>query len=101
MVDIGTTATQFVWHLDTEAQADYRLEFYSNDACDPSGSGEGATFLDAIVVTTDANGHADGTTVTAIPAGSGKSVSMTATRLVGANQLARSTSEFSPCRVTP
>jgi parallel beta-helix repeat protein len=101
VIDNATTATQFVWDLDTEANADYRLEFYSNEVCDPSGSGEGQTFLDAIVVTTDANGHADGATVTATPAGSGKWVSMTATRLNGANQVARSTSEFSPCRVTP
>ena len=49
---------------------------------------------------TNANGHANGQTVTAIAAGPGKQVTMTATKLVGAGT-SRSTSEFSPCRATP
>jgi CSLREA domain-containing protein len=35
----------------------FRLEFFANDNPDPSGFGEGANFLGAAVVTTDANGE--------------------------------------------
>jgi hypothetical protein len=93
------TATEVEWELETEPNATYRLEFYANDACDASGSGEGQTLLDTIEATTDANGDADDTTTTALPAGVGKHVSMTATRLVGAGLVARSTSELSPCEL--
>ena len=34
----------------------YRLEFFANTRCDPSGFGEGETFLGAVNVTTDATG---------------------------------------------
>ena len=96
----SASATDVEWELETDANTTYRLEFFSNDACDPSGSGEGQTLLDTIEVTTNANGDADRTTTTAIPAGLGKHVSMTATKLVGANLVARSTSELSPCELT-
>jgi parallel beta-helix repeat protein len=89
------SATEVEWDLETEPNATYRLEFFVNDACDPSGSGEGQTHLDTIQVTTDANGDADDTTPLALPVG--KHVTMTATRLVGAGLTARSTSELSPC----
>ena len=93
-IDAATT-TEVEWELETVAGKTYRLEFFANDACDPSGSGEGQTFLGTIEVTTDNNGEADDTTPLAVPAG--KFVSMTATRLTDGNLLARSTSEFSPC----
>jgi trimeric autotransporter adhesin len=93
-IDDATT-TEVEWELETVAGKTYRLEFFANDACDPSGSGEGQTFLGTIDVTTDNNGEADDTTPLAVPAG--KFVSMTATRLNDANLVARSTSEFSPC----
>jgi hypothetical protein len=38
--------------------ADYRLEFFGNDAADPSGFGEGQTFLGFTDVTTDGAGGA-------------------------------------------
>jgi parallel beta-helix repeat protein len=96
---IAATATRFTWELDSEASTDYRLDFFASDTCDPSGSGEGQTFLDSIQVTTDANGHVNDKTVTALAAGAGKQVTMTATELVGAG-VSRSTSEFSPCKAT-
>ncbi len=92
-------ATSVDWELDTVPLSDYRLDFFASSACDPSGSGEGETYLDSISVTTDANGHIDGSTVTAIAAGAGMQVTMTATKTVGAGT-SRSTSEFSPCRAT-
>jgi len=94
----NATATQFTWELDSEPLTSYRLDFFASAACDPSGSGEGETYLDSIQVATDANGHVDGQTVTAIAAGVGKQVTMTATELSGV--ASRSTSEFSPCRLT-
>jgi parallel beta-helix repeat protein len=96
---IAANPTRFTWELDSEPLTDYRLDFFVSNACDPAGSGEGETFLDSIQVTTDANGHVNDKTVTAIAAGAGKQVTMTATELVGAGT-SRSTSEFSPCRAT-
>ncbi len=95
----AATAVDFTWELDSEPATDYRLDFFVSDTCDPSGSGEGATFLDSIKVTTNNNGHVANQTVTAIAAGAGKQVTMTATKLVGAGT-SRSTSEFSPCQAT-
>jgi len=40
------------------ATTTYVLEFFSNAALDPSGHGEGQTFLGSITVTTDATGKA-------------------------------------------
>ena len=74
---------------------DYRLEFFVSDTCDPSGSGEALTHVKTIEVGTDGNGDADEDT--AITAALGQQVTMTATKLVGTDEVARSTSELSPC----
>jgi parallel beta-helix repeat protein len=97
---VGATAVQFDWELNSTPATAYRLDFFASDTCDPSGSGEAETFLDSIQVNTNNNGFVNGQTVTAIAAGSGKQVTMTATKLAGAGT-SRSTSEFSPCRATP
>jgi hypothetical protein len=101
----GATATTVDWTLESEPGQRYRLEFYANDACDGSGSGEAQTYLGSIDTRTDANGNADvdGSTVTAIPAGAGRHVSMTATAVVLTGAFPnlvlapRSTSELAPC----
>jgi parallel beta-helix repeat protein len=96
----AATAVDVTWEFDAEAATDYRFDFFVSDTCDPSGSGEGETFLDSIKLATNNNGHINPTTTaTAIAAGAGKQVTMTATKLVGAGT-SRSTSEFSPCRAT-
>jgi CSLREA domain-containing protein len=69
---------------------DFRVEFFSNSECDPSGNGEGETFLDATTVTTDANGDAS-FTVTLASTVSDPYITATAT---GPNN---NTSEFSKC----
>jgi len=52
--------------------ASFRLEFFSNVVADPSGMGQGQTFLGAVEVMTDATGAADfSATVAAMPAGQG------------------------------
>ena len=95
--------------LESDPNTRYRLEFYANDTCDPSGSGEAQTYLGSTVVTTNANGDADGSTVTPVAAGAGKRVSMTATpvsiSVIGGFPptfvfTPRSTSELSPCELT-
>ena len=45
--------------FDSAASKTYRLEFFGNDALDPSNYGEGKTFLGSTDVTTNASGHAD------------------------------------------
>jgi parallel beta-helix repeat protein len=94
----AASGVQFDWQLESAPLTSYRLDFFVSGACDPAGSGEGETFLDSIQVNTNANGFVNGQTVTAIAAGVGKQVTMTATKLQGA--ASRSTSEFSPCRLT-
>jgi CSLREA domain-containing protein len=67
----------------------YRIEFFSNSACDQSGFGEGETFLSAISVTTDALGTAS----FSVPSGSNVTATATDPQL--------NTSEFSACRTGP
>ena len=48
----GVTGT-----LNSTASATFRVELFSNTACDPSGNGEGQTFLGFVSVTTDGSGN--------------------------------------------
>lgn len=41
------------------SNADFRVELFGNDECDPSGYGEGLVFLDYEILTTDGAGQAD------------------------------------------
>ena len=45
------------WDLDSESGQTYRLDFYANTSCDPSGSGEGETYLGSDVETTTVDGR--------------------------------------------
>jgi hypothetical protein len=78
--------------LNSNASSNYRIEFFSSPAADPTGYGEGATFLGSVQpVSTDASGNA---TINANLAGTtiptGHYVTATATNLATNN-----TSEFS------
>lgn len=89
------------WELDSESNQTYRLDFYANTSCDPSGSGEGETYLGSQTVTTTVDGHGpdgtgDKTFTPATPLAAGQVVTMTATEQLASGKL-RSTSEFSPC----
>jgi uncharacterized repeat protein (TIGR01451 family) len=44
--------------LNSTPNKTFKLDFFSNDACNPTGFGEGQTFLDSFKVTTDASGNA-------------------------------------------
>jgi len=75
--------------LDSTPSATFRIELFMNDACDPSGYGEGGLFLAALDATTDAAGHAE--FLFPLPSVEGVGLAATATDAAG------NTSEFSPC----
>lgn len=54
----GSTSTTFRFTLNSEPSRAYRIDFYSSPAPDPSGFGEGKTYLGTVSVTTDASGNA-------------------------------------------
>jgi len=53
--------------LNGQPSTAYRIEFFSNATCDPSGFGQGMTFLTAMSVTTDASCHANLTGIVTDP----------------------------------
>jgi hypothetical protein len=76
--------------LNSTPNTAFRVEFFANDACDPSGNGEGQTYLGFANTMTDAEGNAEfSTDVDAAAAGD----QITAT----ATDPADNTSEFSQC----
>ncbi len=76
--------------LNSVASTDFVVDFYSSAACDPSGNGEGQTFLGSTSPTTDNAGNASfGPVSFPIPAGQPV---VTATAIRNTD-----TSEFSPC----
>ena len=76
--------------LDSKPNAAYTIDFYSNDECDqPSGFGEGKTWLGTSMVTTDGAGRVDIDATLSVAAGTG--VAATAT------DAENNTSEFSQC----
>jgi hypothetical protein len=80
--------------LDSTTSTSFRIELFSSPNCDPSGAGEGKTFLGSTDVTTDGAGHATfSSSVPTLPAG--QAVTATATSAAG------DTSEFSACFTSP
>lgn len=77
--------------LNSAAAQAFTLDFYGNDECDPSGNGEGQTYLGTASVTTDATGNVafEQTLNVSAP---GKFITATATDAAG------NTSEFCACR---
>ena len=79
--------------LNSAANTIFRVEFFSNSACDPPGNGEGETFLGVSTdVTTDGSGDASPTIIflTTVPVG--QFITATAT------DPSNNTSEFSACQ---
>jgi Right handed beta helix region len=77
----------------------FALDFFSNHQCDPSGSGEGETYLGSTVAATDGSGNATFSATVPADVLTGDVVTATATDSGG------NTSEFSACtnitQVTP
>lgn len=71
----------------------FRVEIFASTAADPSGSGEGHTYLGFANVTTDASGNGTAIATVAIAAANGTRITLTAT-----NSVTNDTSEFSPAR---
>jgi CSLREA domain-containing protein len=78
--------------LNSAANAVYRLDFFANDACNPTGFGDGQNFLGFKMVTTDGAGNISfSDTVTGVSVQANSFITSTATDSNG------STSEFSAC----
>lgn len=88
LAETGAT-THVAGVLNSAANTTYTLDFYANAAADPSGYGEGQTWLVAITVTTDASGHVAFDQVLAAVTTAGQYITATATDPAG------NTSEFS------
>ncbi|MBI3949375.1 MAG: HYR domain-containing protein [Acidobacteria bacterium] len=89
----GTTTIQGM--LNSTANTTFRLEFFSNSVCDPSGFGEGETFIGLTTVTTDGSGNVSFTVSLSATVSAGEVITATATKLVGG--IPGDTSEFSQC----
>jgi CSLREA domain-containing protein len=77
--------------LNSAANTDFSLEFFANSACDPSGNGQGETFLGSTVETTDGSGNASFTATFTATVAVGQFITVTAT------DPNNNTSEFSQC----
>jgi len=89
-VTVNGNNTNIQGQLNSNPNMTFRVEIFSNVDCDPSGLGEGKTFMGAVPVTTDRNGNASiNTVLSVLPTGN----YVTATATSSDNN----TSEFSPC----
>lgn len=88
-VTINNSTLTIAGSLNSAPSTNYRIEFFANDASDPSGFGEGEIFLGFRNVTTDSNGTVSFNANFPTPAGGQHIVTATATDPNG------NTSEFS------
>ena len=65
--------------LNSAASTSYLIQFFANVTPDPSGYGQGQTYLGQITVTTDANGNASFTAKFSVSGSAGQFISATAT----------------------
>jgi hypothetical protein len=86
----GSTTT-IAGTLASAPDTTFTLEFFANDVCNPSGYGEGQTFLGAAAVSTDDSGTATFTVTVGAGVAAGQFVSATAT------DPAENTSAFAAC----
>ena len=85
----GSTTVQGT--LNSTPSTQFTLEFFHSGACDPSGFGEGESFLGSATVETDAGGDASFSVEFAESVPAGRFITATATDSAG------NTSEFSQC----
>lgn len=71
VVSRSSGSTTIEGTLSSTPNSTFRLEFFANSSADPSGHGEGQTFLGAMSVTTDGNGNVTFSAhlLTSLPAG--------------------------------
>ncbi len=92
LVSTGATST-IEGTLNSAASSLFTVDFYASDACDPSGFGEGATFIGSTQTTTDASGNSAFSVQFPVSLSTGSAITATATDAAG------NTSEFSLCRL--
>jgi hypothetical protein len=97
-VNSGGGSTTIDGLLSSNASTSYVLEFFSSPTCDPSGFGEGQTFIGSKLVTTDGAGNVVFSAVLPVTVAPGQNVTSTATDLT--NNV-NDTSEFSNCEAVP
>ena len=85
----GSTAVEGT--LNSTSDTEFRIEFFSNSACDPSSHGEGENFLGSTMVTTDGSGNATVSVLFGAAVPVGHFITATAT------DPDNNTSEFSQC----
>jgi titin len=85
----GSTAITGTLEMPNSPNKAFRIELFSNNAADPSGFGQGETFLGTVTVTTDVHGNATFTFDLKTPLLAGQVISATTTDSSG------NTSEFS------
>ncbi|CAN5376158.1 hypothetical protein BH09SUM1_BH09SUM1_02570 [soil metagenome] len=86
---------QLTGTLDSTASTSCTIELFQNAACDPSGYGEGQSYIGAVNVFTDPTGHASFAFSPFQPIFAGNVYTSTATDSAGR------TSEFSACAIVP
>jgi hypothetical protein len=84
---------QIIGLFNSEPNNNYRLDFFLNPTCDPSGYGEGEQFIETLTDTTDILGNFAFTRVVPGITPTGQFVTVTATDDNG------NTSEFSACQL--
>jgi hypothetical protein len=90
-VTSGNGSTTIQGTLTSTAKTEFRLEFFANILCNPSGYGEGEQFLGYCTVMTDGDGNASFTATFAFEVGLDQFIAATAT------DSGMNTSQFSLC----
>jgi len=85
----ASTTSTIQGTLNSTANTTFTIQFFANTSCDPSGNGEGQTFIGSMIVTTDASCNASFTFPAALSLG--QVITATAT------DPSNNTSEFSQC----
>ncbi|MCQ3929406.1 MAG: hypothetical protein DPW16_03020 [Chloroflexi bacterium] len=93
----GINATAIQGNLTTRPNLQVRIEFFNNPSCDPSGYGEGMTFLGAYDAVTDSTGVLNFNVTLPIGIPVGSFITATTVAQTVPPSSFRNTSEFSPC----
>ena len=91
---MSSTQVNIVGSVNSTANSQFRIEFFSNTAQDGTGHGEGQTYLGFVNVTTDGSGNAAFNTTLAATVSAGSFVSATATKSNATFTTFTDTSEF-------
>jgi hypothetical protein len=91
ITDVNPTDSPSVsFALDSTPNGTFRIDFYASTSPDPTGFGEGQTFLTSVFVFTDSAGHIEGSIPLPSPIANGTTITATTTNLT-----TQETSEFS------